>query len=493
MLKVSCISNENGAGAGEIDGRVVWIAAEDSERELPRRLVAALLEHRVKLVTVTIRIASQFPFRPEDLVVFEGETQADAGFPQLVRTTARTCSVFIRSSAMANHEDVAWKTCGAQFLDENEGFEVTKARILKALKDQKALTDREALADRRESRPEQATVPEWRRTLVGQSRGIQKVAEVIRLVGPRRCTVLITGETGTGKEIAARAIHNAGPRADAPFVALNCSAVPASLMEAELFGHTRGAFTGAAQARIGRIEQAEAGTLFLDEIGDLSLELQAKLLRVLQEREYQRLGSSETLKMNARVLAATNCDLRMKVACGEFRADLYYRLNVVPLELPPLRARVSDLEALTQHFLKKVCEEERLETKRLSPIAWAMLEAYSWPGNVRQLENVVCAAVILSGTRAVLDEDDFRMLADVYGPSLSMGPDRQFSGSPTELPEHGLDFAETVNALERDLLSKALKRTGGNKKAAADILRMKRTTLSARVRVLDIGQKLLSA
>ncbi len=489
MLKVSCISSENDVGGGEIDDRVVWIAAGESAREFPRRLVTALLEHRVKLVTVTIRIASQFPFRPEDLVVFDGETQADAGFPQLVRTTARTCSVFIRSNAMANH--VAWKACGAQFLDEDEGPEVIKARILKALAVRRALTDRQVPADRRESRLEQTTVPAWRRTLVGQSRGIQKVAEVIRLVGPRRCTVLITGETGTGKEIAARAIHNAGPRADAPFVALNCSAVPGSLMEAELFGHTRGAFTGASQARIGRIEQAEAGTLFLDEIGDLSLELQAKLLRVLQEREFQRLGSSETLKMNARVLAATNCDLRTKVACGEFRADLYYRLNVVPLELPPLRSRISDLEALTQHFLKKVCEEEQLEARRLSPMAWEMLEAYSWPGNVRQLENVVCAAVILSGTRAVLDEGDFGMLADVYGPS--MGFDSQFSGSPAELPEHGLNFAETVNALERDLLSKALKRTGGNKKAAADILRMKRTTLSARVRVLDIDQKLLSA
>jgi len=488
MLKVSYISNEKDAVDSEIDRRVVWIAADDSAPERPRRLAAALLEHRVKLVTVTIKIASQFSFRPEDLVVFEGDTQADAEFPQLVRTTARTCSVFIRSGVLAIHGNEAWQDCGAQVLDEDEGCEVTKARILRAL------TDRKALTDRRKLQPEQTTVPEWRRTLVGQSRGIQKVAEVIRLVGPRRCTVLITGETGTGKEIAARAIHNAGPRADAPFVALNCSAVPASLMEAELFGHTRGAFTGAAQTRIGRIEQAEAGTLFLDEIGDLCLELQAKLLRVLQEREFQRLGSSETLKMNARVLAATNCDLRTKVACGEFRADLFYRLNVVPLELPPLRSRISDLEALTQHFLTKVCEEERLETKRLSADAWAMLEAYSWPGNVRQLENVVCAAVILSGgTRAVLDERDFGMLADVYGPSLSIGLGVHSSGAPVELPEHGLDFAETVNALERDLLSKALKRTGGNKKAAADILRMKRTTLSARVRVLDIGPKLLSA
>lgn len=470
MLKISCISAENDAGS-ELANRVVWIVVDDSPREHLRQLTAGLSQHRVKLVTITLRVASQFPFRPEDLAVFEGEAQADAGFQHLVRVTAATCSVMIRS----NHENAAWQGCGARFLDQHEGLEITRARILKAL------------LERRTSQTEQPPVPEWRRPLVGQSRGIQKVAEVIRLVGPRRCTVLITGETGTGKEIAARAIHNAGPRADAPFVALNCSAVPTSLMEAELFGHTRGAFTGASQARVGRIEQAESGTLFLDEIGDLSLELQAKLLRVLQEREYQRLGSSETLKMNARVLAATNCDLRTKVACGEFRADLYYRLNVVPLELPPLRSRISDVEALTQHFLRKVCEEEQLERKQLTLSAWAMLEGYSWPGNVRQLENVVCSAVILSGTRTLLDGCDFGMLS---GPTLVARPDVH---GPIELPEHGLDFAETMNALERDLLSKALKRTRGNKQAAADILRMKRTTLSARVRVLDIDQNLLSA
>ena len=309
---------------------------------------------------------------------------------------------------------------------------------------------------------------------------MQKVAEVIRLVGPRRCTVLITGETGTGKEVVARAIHEAGPRASSPFIAVNCSAIPASLLEAELFGHTRGAFTGAVQMRTGRFEQAGAGTLFLDEIGEVPSELQAKLLRVLQEREFQKLGSSETVRVDARVLAATNCDLRTRVNEGSFREDLFYRLNVVPLELPPLRLRNSDIRPLAEHFLTKLCAEEQIPFKRLTSCAWDALERYDWPGNVRQLENSISSAVILSGSRSYLDVDDF---------SLPLTPrthtQADFS-SPMSLPDHGLDFTKTVSALERSLVAQALRRTRGNKKAAAEMLRLKRTTLSAKLRVLEL-------
>ncbi len=467
MLKVSCISSEDAVAPKEMERRIVWIGGGDAPEQMQCRLLAGLRELAVKLVTVTFRMAAQFPFRNEDLVILEEGSTAQAGFEQFARKTAQRCSVLIWSS----EQSAALLNCGVQFLDVNEGAGIARARILKALGE-----PREPLIMAK------AQVPEWRRTLIGESRGIQKVAEIIRLVGPRRCTVLITGETGTGKEVVARAIHLAGPRAQASFVALNCGAVPGPLLEAELFGHTRGAFTGASQSRVGRIEQAESGTLFLDEIGDLPLELQAKLLRVLQEREFQRLGSSETHKMNARVIAATNCDLKTKVARGEFRADLYYRLNVVPLELPPLRTRISDVRPLAQHFIEKVCDEERIDRKNLAPGAWALLESYDWPGNVRQLENSVCSAVILSGSQPFIDECDFGLLS---GPRLM---DRREERESVELPEHGLSFAETVNALERDLLSQALKRTGGNKKAAAEMLQMKRTTLSARVRVLDVDQ-----
>src|ERR1700722_6429256 len=199
-------------------------------------------------------------------------------------------------------------------------------------------------------------VENWERLLIGESWEMRQVCRMIQLVGPRRATVMITGESGTGKEIAARAIHKAGPRGRGPWVAVNCTALPENLLEAELFGHTRGAFTGAMQNRVGRFEQAHGGTLFLDEIGDLPLDLQAKLLRVLQEREFQRLGSSETVRTDVRLVAATNCGLMDRIEEGRFREDLYYRLSVVPLAMPALRQRRLDIPILTGHFAAKICD-----------------------------------------------------------------------------------------------------------------------------------------
>ena len=217
----------------------------------------------------------------------------------------------------------------------------------------------------------------WASLLVGTSPAMRRVYHVIRMVGGRRATVLIRGETGTGKELAARALHLAGPRSRGPWVAVNCSALPETLLEAELFGHVRGAFTGALQARIGRFEQAQGGTLFLDEIGEMPPDLQAKLLRVLQEREFQRLGSSETIPVDIRVIAATNCDLSDKIEQGRFREDLYYRLNVVPLHLPPLRQRRNDIALLAAHFAAKICGLEHLPVKTITVEALERLSGYS--------------------------------------------------------------------------------------------------------------------
>ncbi|MCL6545890.1 MAG: sigma-54 dependent transcriptional regulator [Bryobacteraceae bacterium] len=319
----------------------------------------------------------------------------------------------------------------------------------------------------------------WRQLLVGESQAMRDVVEVIRLVGARRCTVLITGETGTGKEVAARALHLAGPRGRKPMVSVNCSALPEHLLEAELFGHVRGAFTGAVQSRTGRFEQADGGTLFLDEIGDLPLELQAKLLRVLQEREFQRLGSSETIRVDVRVIAATNGDLVERVRQGRFREDLFYRLNVVPLTMPPLRERLSDVPLLVQHFLEKVCRLENLPLKRVEPETLRRLCAYSWPGNVRQLENAVEMAVALSGERTVLYPSDFPLPSAVESKPL-----RSAAAPLVSVPDDGLDYEATVGAFERELLEQALRKTGGNKKRAADMLRLKRTTLTAKLRSL---------
>jgi DNA-binding NtrC family response regulator len=320
----------------------------------------------------------------------------------------------------------------------------------------------------------------WRSLLVGESRPMRHVVDVIRLVGARRCTVLITGDTGTGKEMAARALHLSGPRAQRPLVTVNCSALPEHLLEAELFGHVKGAFTGAIHTRIGRFEQAEGGTLFLDEIGDMPVDLQVKLLRVLQEREFQRLGSSETVRVDIRVVAASNSNLPEKVRQGKFREDLYYRLNVVPILMPALCERLSDVPLLVGHFLEKICRQEGLPTKRVRQETLDRLCAYGWPGNVRQLENAVEMAVALSGDREILYPGDFPIPSAV--PSK---PVRMATSATMVVPESGLDYEETVGAFERGILEQALRIAGGNKKRAADMLRLKRTTLSAKLRSME--------
>ena len=318
----------------------------------------------------------------------------------------------------------------------------------------------------------------WRAFLVGDSPVMQPVFDTIRILGPRRSTVLIQGETGTGKEMVARALHAASTRAAAPIVTVNCTALPDTLLEAELFGHTRGAFTGAMQARVGRFEQAQRGTIFLDEIGDLPFEIQAKLLRVLQERECQRLGSGETVKLDVRVIAATNAELERRIEHGRFREDLYYRLNVVPIHIPPLRDRWQDIPLLVDHLLEKICLAENLPPKKVFRETVETFQRYAWPGNVRQLENTVERAVILSGDRQTLFPADFSL-------PRTQQPERLGAPAPVAVPAPGMDLQLTVQKLERALIEQALRRTGGNKSQAADILGMKRTTLTAKMRVLE--------
>jgi len=320
----------------------------------------------------------------------------------------------------------------------------------------------------------------WRRLLIGDSPAMRPVLETIRLLGPRRSTVLISGETGTGKEVVAKAIHAASLRAREAMVSVNCTALPEALLEAELFGHVKGAYTGAFQARKGRFEEADKGTIFLDEIGDMPIETQAKLLRVLQERECQRLGSSEMVKLDVRVVSATNANLEERIDRGRFREDLYYRLNVVPLQLPPLRERAEDIPMLLDHFVEKVCRAEELPRKRVAADALERLQEYRWPGNVRQLENTVERAIALSGDRPILHVGDFNLPTRPIVPAPAPPAETM-----TNLPEQGLDFAATIQRLERTLIEQALRRSKGNKKQAADMLRLKRTTLSAKLKSLD--------
>lgn len=307
--------------------------------------------------------------------------------------------------------------------------------------------------------------------IVGRSRPMRDLFQLLETVSVTNSTILVSGETGTGKELVARAIHHNSPRRGNQFVAINCSAIPETLLEAELFGHVRGAFTGAVGNRVGRFEQAHKGTLLLDEVGTMSAPLQMKLLRTLQEREVERVGDSRTIKVDVRVIAATNSDLTKLVAAGKFREDLYYRLNVIPVRLPPLRDRREDIPLLVQHFLDRFCRElgPPRPTMTVSQQAMRRLMAYEWPGNVRQLENALERAVALSAGRTQIE------LADLP-PELQELSDAPSSGV-FSLPEDGIDFHEYVGNVERELIRQSLERTGGNKGRAAQLLNLKRTTL----------------
>jgi DNA-binding NtrC family response regulator len=323
-----------------------------------------------------------------------------------------------------------------------------------------------------------------RTSIVGESRSIDILEERIAMVADRRCNVLIEGETGTGKEVAARAIHASGSRARGPWVAVNCGAIPETLLEAELFGYVKGAFTGAVQSRAGKFEAANRGTIFLDEIGDMPLAVQGKLLRVLQEREVERLGGNESIRLDVRVIAATNSNLAECVRSGAFRQDLFFRLNVFHIELPPLRERMDDVPHLARHFVAKVCASEHLPPKTLDPATIAKLLTHSWPGNVRELENTIEAAVISSGLRGAIFPSDVGWTRNCRLPGR-MENASIHEIQAMELPAGGIDFERVLDDFEKNILAQALARTRGNKTAAAQLLGLKRTTLAARMRALE--------
>jgi DNA-binding NtrC family response regulator len=314
--------------------------------------------------------------------------------------------------------------------------------------------------------------------IIGRTPVMMQLFDLLRTFAATASTVLITGETGTGKELAARAIHDGSPRRAQRFVAINCSAIPETLLEAELFGHVRGAFTGAVANRQGRLEQANRGTLFLDEIGTMCAALQAKLLRVLQAREFERVGDSQTIKVDVRVIAATNSDLKRMVEENTFREDLFYRLNVIPVRMPALRERRADLPILAQHFLERLSKETPDRGRvTLGQDAQQALMAYAWPGNVRQLENVMERAFALSPGRGQITVADLPdEIRDVRLPV-----------EPTEMmiPDHGIEMERLVGEFEHTLIRRALERTRGNKRQAADLLHVKRTTLIEKLKRLE--------
>jgi two-component system nitrogen regulation response regulator GlnG len=326
--------------------------------------------------------------------------------------------------------------------------------------------------------------------LVGRSPAILEVFKTIGRVAPRDVAVLVTGESGTGKELVARAIHQASPRAAGAFVAVNAAAIPRDLLESELFGHEKGAFTGAVEARAGRFREASGGTLFLDEIGDMPLELQAKLLRVLQSGEVTAVGGKRAEKVDVRIVAATHRDLDTLVREGRFREDLLYRLRVVPVHIPPLRERPDDLSVLAEHFVARYAGELRTEARYISERTLEHLSAYDWPGNVRELENAIKRALVLAGHEVLAPEDFAFLRGAPSGVPAEGGTLEELVGAEVQArlagPEEGDLYRAILERVERPLLEAALAHTGGNQLRAAAILGINRNTLRKRISELGI-------
>jgi len=348
----------------------------------------------------------------------------------------------------------------------------------------------------------QLTVEQYQDSLVGQSQPMQQVFKMVGRVSHSDAPVMITGESGSGKELVARAIHHYSSRSAQPFIAINCAAIPENLLESELFGHEKGAFTGAAAQRIGRFEQSNGGTLFLDEIGDMPLGVQSKILRVLQEGEFSRVGGNSTVKTDVRIIAATNKTLEQEVAKKQFREDLFYRLNVVRIHLPPLRQRREDINLLAEYFLKKIATQKHLPHLKLSEEAVKLMEEYPWPGNVRELENTIQRACVLATSDVLLPKDiplgAAGQRADGDTDAVPMVASNNRPAKPTleTAVEILLDAASTDRSLqllpwlEREFTLFAMKRTKGNQVKAAKLLGVTRATLRKRIERYGITREL---
>jgi DNA-binding NtrC family response regulator len=346
------------------------------------------------------------------------------------------------------------------------------------------LTVNKALEQRRLSRENERLKAELSEkyaysNIIGKSEVMRKVFELIRLAAPSRSNILIFGESGTGKELVAKAIHHASPRARNAFVTVNSGSLPPELLESSLFGHMKGAFTGAIATKRGLFEVADGGSIFLDEIGNINLETQAKLLRVIQEKEFMRLGSVETLKVDVRIIAATNADLSKLMAEAKFREDLFYRLNVITVSLPPLRRRREDIPLLVAHFLEKYAEENKRKVKELTPDAMRILMDHSWPGNVRELENTIERAVVLCTTERIGPEllpDYLRFPVATEQPAMIV-------------PSEGISLKDAVSRYERTMILQSLEMANGVQKKAAELLQLKPSTLNEMMKRLGIGTR----
>lgn len=382
------------------------------------------------------------------------------------RISPSTEVIVVTGHASAETAVSAMKEGACDYITKPVNFDELLIVIHKALEKQQLLSENVYLRKQLQGRFEFSNI-------VGSSPAMKMVFERMSRIVKTESTVLITGESGTGKELVARALHFNGSRKSKPFIAVNCGAIPEALLESELFGHVRGAFTGAVKDKAGKFEAANHGTIFLDEIGTMPQQLQSKMLRVLQEQEVERVGATRSLKLDVRVISATNSDLEHLVRQGQFREDLYYRLNVIPLHLPPLRERKQDIMALIGVFLEKFCRLLGRPPMTIGKQTLELLEQYSWPGNVRELENLVERLVALTEGEIIRPED---LPAGIVEAVVT------FDGNRVELTDKGVDMVSMISEIERNLIAQALTLSGGVKARAASLLGINRTTLVEKMR-----------
>jgi DNA-binding NtrC family response regulator len=453
------------------------------DEEVMRDVLDSLLTgegYQVEVARTGEEGIDKFQQKPFDLILLDVSMPGIGGLrtlEEILKLDAETVIIMITAYATFDTAIAAWQrgafNCIRKPFDNREILGLIAAGIRRRRKDEERRALKQTLKRSTGSKE-----------IVARSDKMMEILAFVEQVAPARTTVLVTGESGTGKELIARAIHNQSARSDKAFVTVNSANLPTELLESELFGHVRGAFTGAVAAKKGYFEVADGGSIFLDEIGTISMETQAKLLRVIQERDFTPLGETTRRQVDVRIIAATNVDLKQAVVEGAFREDLYYRLNVISINLPPLRERREDILPLAQHFVRKYSDENGKHiADQLSPEVLSLLENYRWPGNVRELENVMERAVIISRTDAIGRED---LREEIINPELAAA---QASGQSiaTQIDlSQGISFYDEVNRFQVELIRRALEITGGHQSRAAKLLGLNTTTLNSKIRYYNI-------
>jgi len=454
------------------------------DEEIMRDVLETILTgagYKVDLTKTGEEALEAYAQKPYDVVLMDVSMPGMGGLTaleEIIKLDSEAVVLMITAYATFDTAISAWEKGANGIIRKPFQNEQIVARVARGVKNRRNEEERQTLR-------QAMTRSVKRDAIIGRSDKMENVFRLVERVAPARSTVLITGESGTGKELVAKAIHEASLRADNPFVAVNCSNIPSDLLESELFGHTRGAFTGAVAAKKGLFEVADGGSIFLDEIGDLRPETQVRLLRVIQEREFTPIGETTPTKVDVRIIAATNIDLKDAVKTGVFREDLYYRLSVVPIELPTLRERNEDVLPLAQHFIRKYNAENGREIlESLSPEVLSLLENYYYPGNVRELENIIERAVVIAPTDEVTVEC---LRPEVRNPELLEQIMKDSEGSSGDIDlSRGVNFYDEVRRFEIDLIRRALDQTGGHQSRAARLLGLNATTLNSKIKSYNI-------